>query len=110
MTVWDVDSSSGCFPSQHLVPALVDVVQGAGLELEQLLLQQARDLHLGLLDGQLLGALNGQKQLPVSLRHRLTRPVICPCRRKDNLMTDVCNIVTSMWNEVEWLIIPNTDL
>ena len=63
------------------------MVQGAGLELEQLLLQQARDLHLGLLDGQLLRALNGQEQLPVTLRNRLAGPVICSCTREDNLMT-----------------------
>ena len=66
------------FSSEHLVAALIDVVQGAGLQLQQLLLQQPRDLHLGLLHRQLLRALDGQVELSVTLGNTFTRPIIRP--------------------------------
>ena len=51
------------------------MLNGADLQLEELLLQQPRDLDFGLLHGQLLGALNSQVQFPLPIRGCFARSI-----------------------------------
>ena len=52
---------------QHFISSFVDVLNARGLDLEQFLLQQPRDLNLGFLDGELVGRLDGQEEFTLAL-------------------------------------------